>query len=280
MDKRTAEQLNRIDFESNIPYYVQLIALIKENIQKGFWKSGDQLPGEPELCVASGISRTVVRQALRELELEGLITRRKGKGTFVAEPKISEGLAQKLTGFYQDMVERGFKPVTRVLHQRVIPASEKVARYLEIEPGTEVVDIKRLRSVHDEPIQLVTTYIPYSLCPQLAAVDLTNRSLYEFLEKECRVTLARGRRFIEAVSANEHEAHLLEIERGAPLLLLDSVSYLADGKPVEYYHAIHRGDRSRFEVDLLRVRSQNGAATGLETDLKPLSTESLHDIQA
>ncbi|HVN53141.1 MAG TPA: GntR family transcriptional regulator [Anaerolineaceae bacterium] len=280
MDKRTAELLNRIDFESNIPYYVQLIALIKENIHNGYWKSGDQLPGEPELCVASGISRTVVRQALRELELEGLITRRKGKGTFVAEPKISEGLVQKLTGFYQDMVERGFKPVTRVLHQRVVPASEKVAGYLEIEPGTEVVDIKRLRSVNDEPIQLVTTYIPYSLCPQLATVDLTERSLYEFLENECHIILARGRRYIEAVSANEYEAHLLGIERGAPLLLLDSVSYLADGKPVEYYHAVHRGDRSRFEVDLVGSRSQNGAKTGLETDLKPLSTESLHDHQS
>ena len=74
---------------------------------------GHQIPGEQELCELYGVSRTVVRQALRELELDGMITRRKGKGTFIAPPKISEGLVQKLTGFYQDMVERGLRPTTR-----------------------------------------------------------------------------------------------------------------------------------------------------------------------
>ena len=82
------------------------------------------------------VSRTVVRQALRELELDGVITRRKGKGTFIAEPKISEGLVQKLTGFYQDMVERGLRSSTKVLHQNVVPATEKVARFLNIAPET------------------------------------------------------------------------------------------------------------------------------------------------
>ena len=95
-----------INFDSHIPYYIQLIEALKEKISLGEWKVGDQLPSEPELCEIYGVSRTVVRQALREIELEGLITRRKGKGTFIAEPKISESLAQKLTGFYQDMIEQ------------------------------------------------------------------------------------------------------------------------------------------------------------------------------
>ena len=99
---------------------------------------------------------------------------------------------QKLTGFYQDMAERGLKPVTQVLHQGVEPASEKVARYLEIEPGEKVIEILRLRFINDEPIQLVTTYIPFKLCPPLATVDLTDRSLYEFLETEAGSFLRRG----------------------------------------------------------------------------------------
>jgi GntR family transcriptional regulator len=249
-----------INFESHIPYYLQLIDILKEKVQQVEWAPGDQIPGEQDLCEHYQVSRTVVRQALRELEYEGVITRQKGKGTFISRPKISEGLVQKLTGFYQDMVERGLKPGSKVLHQNVNPSTEKVARFLNIKPGEKVIDIQRLRYINDEPIQLVTTYIPFEICPGLAIVDLTNRSLYEYLEKECGIFIAKGQRYIEAVLANEHEAALLGIERGAPLLMLDSVSFSEDGRPIEYYHALHRGDRSRFEVELVRLR---------EPDLKP-----------
>jgi GntR family transcriptional regulator len=242
------------DFASHIPYYIQLMDILREKVQLGEWLPGSQIPGEQSLCESYQISRTVVRQALRELEYEGVITRKKGKGTFVSPPKISEGLAQKLTGFYQDMVERGLKPHSKVLLQEVSPANEKVARYLAIQPGEKVVEIQRLRYANDEPIQLDTTYIPYEICPAVANVDLTDRSLYKFLEQECNIFIARGKRNIEAVLANEHEAALLGIERGAALLVLDSVSYSEEGRPIEYYHALHRGDRSRFEVELVRRR--------------------------
>lgn len=247
----------KINFESNIPYYIQLIDILREKVQLGIWVPGDQIPGEQDLCELYQVSRTVVRQALGELELEGVVNRRKGKGTFISQPKISEGLVQKLTGFYQDMVERGLKPGTKVLHQNVSPSNEKVARFLNIKPGDEVIDIQRLRFINEEPIQMVTTYIPFGICPALAKVDLTNRSLYEFLEQECSVFLARGIRYIEAVLANETESLLLGIERGAPLLMLDSISFSEDGQPIEYYHALHRGDRSRFEVELLKMRESD-----------------------
>ena len=136
----------------------------------------------------------------------------------------------------------------------VIRAKKKVAEFLGIESGTSVIDIKRLRFIKGEPIVLVTSYLPYELCPKLAEADITNQSLYEFLEKECGVIIAYGRRSIEAVPANQTEAKLLKIEVGAPLILLNSVSYLEDDTPIEYYHAVHRGDRSRFEVELVRIK--------------------------
>ncbi len=257
----------KINFGSHIPYYIQLMDILKDNVQQKTWLPGDQIPGEQDLCELYGISRTVVRQALRELELEGVIRRRKGKGTFIQEPKINEGLIQKLTGFYQDMVERGLKPGTKVLHQNIVPSDEKISGYLNIEVGEMVVDIQRLRFIDDEPIQLVTTYIPYDICPSLATVDLTNRSLYEYLEKEGGIFLTKGRRTIEAVLATETEAALLGVDRGAPLLMLDSVSFSEDGRPIEYYHAVHRGDRSRFEVELMRVREPNFRPTNIEPSL-------------
>ena len=154
-----------INFESRIPFYIQLMDILREKVQLGNWVPGDQIPGEQDLCELYGVSRTVVRQALRELEFEGIINRRKGKGTFISQPKINEGLVQKLTGFYQDMVERGLKPGTKVLHQSVIPSTEKVARFLNIKPGKEVIDIQRLRFINEEPIQLVPPTFRMSFAP-------------------------------------------------------------------------------------------------------------------
>lgn len=128
-----------INFESRIPYYVWLMEILKERVLQKDWLPGDQISGEQELCELYQVSRTVVRQALRELELKGVISRRKGKGTFISLPKISEGLVQKPTGFYQDMVERGIKPVTKVFHQNVSPSSEKVTHFLNNQPSVKVI---------------------------------------------------------------------------------------------------------------------------------------------
>lgn len=264
----------KIDFHSPIPFYIQLMDALRARITRGDWQPGDQLPGEHMLCDTYGVSRTVVRQALRELELEGLIYRRKGKGSFVATPKISGALAQKLTGFYQDLEERGTRPVSDVLKQHVIPAPANVAQHLEIKPGTPVVELQRLRFVQAEPIVLVTSYLPHAFCPGLEKVDFREQSLYACLERVYGLIIASGRRYIEAVAANRQEAKLLRVEAGAPLLLLDSISYLEDKTPVEYYHALHRGDRSRLEVALVRVWEQGRARKSLgatEQDLPPSS---------
>jgi GntR family transcriptional regulator len=242
-----------IDHSSPVPYYAQVKERIRGRIERGDWKPGAQLPGEPELCKMFDVSRTVIRQALTELMYEGLIVRAKGRGTFVAEPKIMENLAQKLTGFYQDMADHGNPPVSRVLTQRIIPANAKVAGFLNLPSNTLVLEIERLRFVKDEPIVLVTTYLPYDRCVDLLEADLTRQSLYGIMEQHLGLVISRGHRTLEAVPANQREAELLQVEMGAPLMLLDSVSYLDDGTPIEYYHALHRGDRSRFEAELVRI---------------------------
>lgn len=243
-----------IDFNSYVPYYIQLIDILKEKITSGEWRPGDQIPSEPELCELYGVSRTVVRQALQQMEYDQLIQRKKGKGTFIAEPKINESLIQKLTGFYQDMRDRGHNITTNVLRNEIIPAPPKVARFLNIHPDDKVLCIERLRFVDDEPIVLVTTYLPDALCHEVVRFDLSKRSLYDILENELGFELSHGRRTIEAVRANKREALLLQVSENDPMILLDSVTYLKNGTPIEYYHAIHRGDRSRFEVELYRVR--------------------------
>ena len=243
-----------VDHQSQIPYYVQLKEVIRERIKNGVWAANEQLPTEAELCDMFSISRTVVRQALQDLMHEGLITRRKGKGSFVAPSKISEQLVQKLTGFYHDMVAQGYTPVTQVLKQEVVPAPRGVAEHFGFDEGTPVIEIVRLRYVEETPIVLVTSYLPYDLCPALIDEDLSNQSLYDVLEKRFTLYIARGRRVMQAVPASKSEARYLQVNEGAPLFLLESTSYLDDGMAVEYYLAYHVGERSQFEVELIRLR--------------------------
>ena len=245
-----------VDHDSPIPYYVQVKEALQESIEQGQWQPGEQLPGDMEFCRMFDVSRTVIRQALSEMVHEGFVIRRKGRGTFVAEPKIRESLVQKLTGFYQDMAERGHQPTSQVLKQEIVPASAKIADHLEIEPGAPAIEIERLRFVQDEPIVLVTTFLPETLCPELIREDWSHQSLYAYLEERYGLVIARGRRTVQAVPANEYEALHLQVSKGSPLILLDSVSYLEDGTPLEFYHALHRGDRSQFEVELVRIREQ------------------------
>lgn len=261
---KDVQVLNPIDRASALPYYAQVKEALRGQIENGTLKVGAQLPGEPELCEIFRVSRTVIRQALADLLHDGLIVKEKGKGTFVAEPKIMENLIQRLTGFYQDMADRGTPPVSQVLKQRSVPSNSKVGGFLKLQPGTPVIEIERLRFVQKEPLVLVTTYLPESLCRDLLNIDLTRRSLYTVLERNLGLIIDRGRRTLEAVPANQYEADLLRIEKGAPLMLLESVSYLSDGTPIEYYHALHRGDRSRFESELIRFREPDGRE-GLES---------------
>jgi len=242
-----------IDRQSFVPFYIQVIDSLIEYIENNHLPPGHQLPGEADLCQAFDVSRTVIRQALQELEYKGLIYKEKGRGTFVAKPKIHEGLFQELTGFYQDMVAKGHQPVSDVLKQEKVQATKKVAAFLDLDPDAPVIQIDRVRFINQEPIVFVTTYLPYDLCPDLLDVDLTNQSLYAYLERDYGLVIDSGKRFLEAVIANQREAQLLHVDVGAPLLLLNSVSYLSDGRPIEYFHAVHRGDRSRFETELVRV---------------------------
>jgi GntR family transcriptional regulator len=251
--KRDSLKRITIDRSSSIPLYVQLRDALQKQIEQGVWVPGDQLPGDQELCEVYGVSRTVVRQALQELSYQGAIVRQRGRGTFVAEPKISStSLVHSLMGFQEDMDERGLTLHSEVLDKVMVPADAKIAQALDLEAMAPIIKLERLRFVEGEPIVHVTSFLPYDLCPTIMNADLSQQSLYAFLDEACGLRVARGRRAIEAVAVNEREARLLQIESGAPVIRMESISYLQDGRPIEYFDALFRGDRSRFELEVAR----------------------------
>lgn len=243
-----------IDRTSPLPFYYQLKQILLAGLQERALAPGARLPGDHELCHTYDVSRTVVRQALAELETEGVIERVKGRGTFVAQAKTSEHLVQSLTGLFEDVAARGSRLRSEVRRQEVVPADEQVASQLDLQPGDPVIMIERLRFVDAEPWVLVTTYLPHDLAPGLVEDDLTEQSLYALLEHRYGVALTHGRRRVEAAVAGDPLALALGIRTGDPVLVLRSTSHAGE-RAVEMFVAYHRGDRSRFEVTLNRTKA-------------------------
>jgi GntR family transcriptional regulator, N-acetylglucosamine utilization regulator len=241
-----------IDKASPVPYYHQLRQLIEGAVSSGALPVGEQIPTEAALCERFDVSRTVVRQALSDLERDGLLSRIKGKGTFVARPKLTELVAQSLTSLHEDLTARGERLETKVLRREIEPVSPHVAEMLGLPESEQIVLLERLRLLNGEPLVVTTAYMPHSLCAAILELDLTDRSLFEIYERDLGFKLRRGTRAIEARSANREVAQHLGIREGSPVLIFTGVTYLDDDRPLEYFTGAHRGDRSRFEVELFR----------------------------
>jgi GntR family transcriptional regulator len=241
-----------VQHDSPIPYYFQLSSYIEGKIKSKEWVPGQLLPSELEICETLGISRTVVRQAMANLERLCLITKQNGKRSAVAHRKYEGGLMQTLRGFYEDAKAKGQKPTSKVLEFGIIPADAEVAMALGLSEGDSVIKLNRLRSLEGEPEVLVVTYLPEKLCPGLINEDFSNQSLYETLQSKYGLIISQGSRTIEAIALDRADARLLGLRAGTPALLLKSIGMLEDGTPLEYFISKHRGDRSRFEVRLVR----------------------------
>ena len=241
-----------IDRHSPLPFYQQLKEILTAEIKRERLEIGARIPGDHELCRRFGVSRTVVRQALAELEAEGEIERVKGRGTFVSTPKTAEGLVQSLSGLSEDVAARGSTLRSVVRSLALTPADAQVAADLEVELGHPVIELERVRFVDEVPWVLTTAHLRAERVPGLLEEDFARQSLYALLEGRYGIRMVHGRRMVEATLAGSAVARCLGISRGAPVLVLRSVSRDARDVPVERFVAYHRGDRSRFEVELTR----------------------------
>ena len=246
------ESVPVIQRDSPVPYYYQLSSFVEARIKAKEWQPGQLLPSEQDLCSQLGVSRTVVRQAMAELEHKGLVNKQNGKRSYVAFPKYEGGLMQNLRGFFEDAIFKGQQPDTKVLRLQAVPASAEVAQALQLEVGEPVVMLDRLRFLDGEPEVVVVTYLPLRMCPSAIEEDFSGQSLYQFLERRYGLRITQGLRTIEAISLDAADAKLLRVRSGSPALLLKSVGLLEDGTPLEYFVAKHRGDRSKFDVRLVR----------------------------
>ncbi|MCL4492196.1 MAG: GntR family transcriptional regulator [Nitrospirae bacterium] len=244
---------NTVNKRSPIPAYNQLIDIIYSQIKDRVLLPDGMLPSETELCKMYGISRTTVREALRRLTRDGLLYTIKGKGTFVAEPKLDQ-IMIKIPNFYEDMAERGLKPDVKVLDIRVIEANKLVSEKLKVPLKEEVFRIKRLFLADSKPYVLEKKYIVCKDCKVLNSynqedlINIEDQSVFDVLAGKCHICNEYAHVSIEATTIREDEAKYLEAPVGTLAFYVDVVAYKKDDTPCGWIASIYRANLYRFKT--------------------------------
>ncbi len=235
---------------SFVPKYHQLMEIIKGMIRSGELKQGMRIPSENELQEKYRLSNTTVRKAINELLHGGIIYREQGKGTFVARTRINQELT-KITSFTEDMVQRGLKPSIKVISVDVILPSAELISSLILDKNDQVIKIHRLRLANREPVAIQTSYLSYKLSPGIEKEDLT-KSLTVILKERYNLHLVKAIQNLYPSLATDYESKMLEISKGAPVLIAERTSYLPSNQPAEFLKSVYRGNRYKFLVELRR----------------------------
>ena len=232
---------------------------LRERIEAGAYMEDDQLPSENQLGQQFGVSRITVRRALQTLESDGLIYRRQGLGSFVKDNRVHQGLV-RLTDFIEDMEAAGISPQSIVMHQGVEPASNRVATALDLEEGTSVYRIDRLRKGDGEALAFDRTWIPMFYAHLIEKHDLETTTIYSILEDHYDICVCRGRFRIEAVNAPNDVAQHLDVPWGRALMLIERTSMTEADQHFYYQQRYYRSDRVAYELELKRGKTKSQKA--------------------
>ncbi|GAC1401912.1 MAG: GntR family transcriptional regulator [Ktedonobacteraceae bacterium] len=254
-----------------VPLYYQLKQIVQYEIKRGVYHSGDRLPSETDMIQRYGVSRITVRQALSELEREGVVVRRHGRGTYVADRNIEQDLV-RLTDFVEDMEQAGLTPSSQVLRLKREVATAYIAEALQVSIGEEVMLIERLRLADERPIAYDSTWLPLRFGLLLSQEELAHETIYHILETRYNIPVEMGVFHITASTANVEQAHLLQVTPGAGLLLIRRVSYTTGNTPVYVQDRYYRTDRVSYRVTLRRHGDPQNGSNSLE-ELRPIFDE-------
>ncbi|ADP18687.1 bacterial regulatory protein, GntR family protein 58 [Achromobacter xylosoxidans A8] len=235
----------------NAPLYARMETALAAEIAAGSLASGSQLPTEDQLIERFAVSRTTVRKAVENLVARGLVEIRRGKGTFVTEPKLTQALTA-LSGFVEDMDALGRQATARLLDKRPVPATADVARQLGVTRGAQVYRIERVRLADGVAMSFDETYLPLDIGVKVASNDLEAEPIFDLLELRYDLPLIEAEYQLEAVTADERVAQALGVAVGSPIFLIERTSYTEGQRPVDYEKLYYRGDLIRFTTRLSR----------------------------
>jgi GntR family transcriptional regulator len=230
-----------------VPHYYRLESHLREGIRSGTLRPGDPIPPESHLSQKFGVSRTTVRQALSRLVYEGLITRQRGRGSFVTEPRLEHTLP--FMSFEEEMQARGAKAAVKFLDLRTEPVGGKAAEALRLPEGTPVTVLERQRLVDGQVVGYEIRYFPREIGEALTPEEIQTQPMVAAVRRIVGRSRARLILRVTASTARRREARTLGTQVGAPVLVRENTWYVDPDRVVQYGKSIYRGDRFQMVVE-------------------------------
>lgn len=233
-----------LDKSSAIPVYYQLAKMIEKDILAGNFKQGELIPAEHDFASTLGISRMTVRRAISELIAAGMVYSEKGKGTFVAKPKLDE-VEFELEQFDEEIPKKGMNKNIKLLEAKIVKADEILAEKLSLALHTKCLHFRLLVSVNDEPLAYENKYIIFEKQSPILEKELKDPSLSNLANINGQLP-TRSKKVYRATVVTENEATLLKVSLYTPVLLVEQTLYDNANKPIGWSQSIYRGDRYRL----------------------------------
>lgn len=234
-----------MEFSKYVPLHVQIKMTLEEEILRGIYD--DRIPGELELMERFSVSRSTVRQAIKELVDKGILKKMQGKGTFISFKPVEEWLGSFST-YSQIVRNMGMKPYIKLLSIETTSTPREVADRLEEE---EFYNIKRIRYADDNPISIENNYYTLEIGKKLAKYNLNNVGTYNLLE-DIGINLWSAKQIITCRMPMEEECKLLDISVDVPVLFIERINFDKEGNTVEYEQSVFRSDKYAFVVKFAR----------------------------
>ncbi|WP_241674417.1 GntR family transcriptional regulator [Candidatus Methylobacter oryzae] len=233
------------------PLYARIRDELRVQIVSGNYQPHQKLPSESELISRYEVSRITVRQALGELEKEGLLFKVAGKGMFVSKPKPFQDLA-RLQGFAEAMSQHGYEVYNRLVGLNFLPVAAELTQRLGLAKGLPVTELRRVRHLNREPVSFDISYLGSHLGERLAKEDLASRDMFLILENQYGIPLGFADLAIDAVLADAETAELLQIAKDTPILRVERLTHGRDGAPLVLEYLYCRTDNFQFRLRINR----------------------------
>ncbi len=235
-----------------LPLYHRIYVVLRQQIAEGQWQPDGAMPSEHELAGLFDVSRITIRRALDRLGKEGLISRRRGSGTFAQPGREAPLIQQDLSGLLENLLVMGLKTSVRVLDFAYVTAPSEVAAALEVPARTLVQKAVRVRSHRGTPFSHLTTWVPEDVGRCYKRADLARRPLLALLE-EAGCVVSRADQVISAKLADTAVAQELEMEVGAALLSVRRQVRDLNDRVIEYIEALYQPGLYEYHMAMRRV---------------------------